>query len=101
MLWLRGKCIPIREFGEAAFKAIGVEIIWEGKDSEEKGIDSKTGKVRVEVSPEFYRPAEVNLLVGNPTKAKEKLGWQPKTKFKDLVQIMVEADMKRVGSHTP
>ena len=93
-----GETHTIREFIEAAFSAIGEKIIWEGKDSDEKGIDSKSGKVRVEVSSEFYRPAEVNLLIGNPQKAKETLGWQPRTKFKDLVQIMVEADLKRVGS---
>jgi len=93
-----GETHTIREFLEAAFGAVGTGIAWEGKGSEERGIDSRNGKVCVEISPEFYRPAEVNLLLGNAKKANEKLGWQPRTKFKDLVQIMVEADLKRVDS---
>jgi GDPmannose 4,6-dehydratase len=95
-----GETHTIREFLEAAFAAVGSKIIWEGKDSGETGIDSKTGKVRVEVSPEFFRPAEVDLLIGNPKKAFEKLGWRPKTTFSDLVRIMVEADLKRVRDKT-
>jgi GDPmannose 4,6-dehydratase len=95
-----GETHTIREFLEAAFAAVGTKIIWEGKDSGENGIDSKTGKVRVEVSPEFFRPAEVDLLIGNPKKAFEKLGWRPKTTFSDIVRIMVEADLKRVRDNT-
>jgi GDPmannose 4,6-dehydratase len=95
-----GETHTIREFLEAAFAAVGTKIIWEGKDSGETGIDSKTGKVRVEVSPEFFRPAEVDLLIGNPKKAFDKLGWRPKTTFFDLVRIMVEADLKRVRDKT-
>ena len=96
-----GETHTIREFVEAAFNAAGKKIIWEGKDSEERGIEPNTGKVRVEVSPDFFRPAEVNLVIGNPQKARDKLGWQPKTKFKDLVQIMVEADMQRASPGNP
>jgi GDPmannose 4,6-dehydratase len=95
-----GETHTIREFVEAAFAVVGTKIIWEGKDSGEKGIDSKTGKIRVEVSPEFFRPAEVDILIGNPKKASEKLGWRPKTAFSDLVRIMVEADLKRVRDNT-
>jgi GDPmannose 4,6-dehydratase len=62
----------------------------------EKGVDRKTGKVLIEVDPEFFRPAEVDLLLGKPQKAREVLGWKPRIKFSDLVQIMVEADLKRV-----
>jgi GDPmannose 4,6-dehydratase len=93
-----GETHTIREFVELAFQCVGIGIDWTGKDANEKGADRKTGKVLVEVSPEFFRPAEVELLVGNPRKALEKLGWKPKTKFADLVHIMVEADMKMVGS---
>lgn len=93
-----GETHTIREFVELAFQAVGIEIRWEGTEGSEKGIDQKTGKVLVEVSPEFFRPAEVDVLIGNPKKAEEKLGWKPKIKFSELVRIMVEADMKRVDS---
>jgi len=91
-----GEAHSVREFIEEAFKIGGYEIVWEGKGVEEKGVDRKTGKVLVEVSPEFYRPAEVDVLVGNYEKAKRVLNWEPKVKFKDLVRIMVEEDMRRV-----
>jgi len=86
----------VREFVELAFKVVDIDIKWEGEGVNEKGIDKKTGKILVEVSPEFFRPAEVDLLIGDYSKAEKKLGWKPKTKFSDLVQIMVEADLKRV-----
>lgn len=86
----------IRELIEYSFKHIGINIIWKGKGLSEKGFDSKTGKILVEVSEKFYRPAEVDLLIGNPAKAKKILGWQPKTKFKELVDMMIESDLKRV-----
>ena len=91
-----GETHTVREFVEEAAKIAGFEIEWEGKGLNEKGIDKKSGKVIVEVSEEFYRPAEVDILIGDPTKAKLKLGWQPRTKFKDLVRIMMEADLKRL-----
>lgn len=91
-----GESHSVREFIEEAFKVAGFNIVWKGEGLEEKGIDKDTGKVLVEVSPEFYRPAEVDVLVGNYEKAKKVLGWEPKTKFKDLVRIMVEEDMRRV-----
>lgn len=87
----------VREFVEAAFKYAGFDLVWEGRGAEEKGLDRKTGRVMVEVSPEFFRPAEVDLLIGDYRRAQEKLGWQPKTRFEDLARIMVEADIKRVG----
>ncbi len=92
-----GETHTIREFVELAFQTVGIEIVWKGSNVDEKGMDWKTGKVLVEVSRDFFRPAEVDLLVGNPEKAAEKLGWKPRTKFSDLVQIMVEADMKRIN----
>jgi GDPmannose 4,6-dehydratase len=92
-----GESHAIREFVEHAFQAIGVDIVWNGAEVTEKGVDRKTGKILIEVSPEFFRPTEVDALIGNPKKAREKLGWKPKIKFQDLVRIMVEADMKRVG----
>jgi len=91
-----GETHSVREFVELAFKAVDIDIEWKGEGLNEKGIDKKTGKVLVEVSPKFFRPAEVDLLIGDYSKAKEKLGWKPKTTFPQLVQIMVEADVKRV-----
>jgi GDPmannose 4,6-dehydratase len=91
-----GETHSVRDFVEFAFKYAGFDIVWEGKGVGEKGIDKKTRRVLVEVSSEFFRPAEVDILIGDYSKAKEKLGWQPKTKFEDLVGIMVEADIKRV-----
>ncbi len=91
-----GETHTVREFVEEAAKIAGFEIEWEGEGLNEKGIDRKTGKVIVKVSKEFYRPSEVDILIGDYTKAKQKLGWQPKTKFKDLVRIMMETDLTRV-----
>lgn len=91
-----GETHSIREFVEFAFKYVGYDIIWKGKGVKEKGMDRKTGKILVEVSPEFFRLAEVDVVVGDPSKAKKKLGWKPRTKFKELVKIMVEADLIKV-----
>ena len=92
-----GETHSVRDFAEFAFKYAGFDIVWEGKGIKEKGIDKKTGRTLIEVSAEFFRPAEVDILMGDYAKAKEKLGWQPRTKFQDLVSIMVDADIKRVG----
>ncbi len=87
----------VREFCTLAFKEVGIELRWEGKGVDEKGIDVATGKVLVEVDPKYFRPAEVDQLLGDPTKARTKLGWNPqKTSFEDLVKIMVQHDMKKV-----
>ena len=92
-----GETRTVREFVTASFHAAGVEICWEGEGVNEKGIDKATGRVVVEVSPEFFRPAEVDLLLGDPTKAKTELGWNPrKTSFEKLVKIMTEHDMELV-----
>lgn len=91
-----GETRSIREFVEAAFAVAGVDIEWKGKEVDEKGINTATGDVMVEVSPEFFRPAEVETLIGNPGKAGEILGWRAKVSFNELVTMMVEADIKRV-----
>lgn len=90
-----GEQYSVRDFCNKAFHYAGIELTWEGKGVEEKGIDRASGKVVVDVSPEFFRPTDVTTLLGDPTKAKEKLGWNPrKTSFDELVKIMVEYDMK-------
>ncbi len=91
-----GESHSVREFVECAFSCIGIDIAWIGSGVDEKGKDKKTGKTVVELSPEFFRPAEVDLLIGDFSKAKQNLGWQPKTRFNDLVKIMVESDIKRL-----
>ena len=88
----------VREFCYLAFKHVGIELEFVGEGAEEKGIDKKTGRVLVEVSPDFYRPTDVVNLWGDPTKARKELGWNPsKTSFEELVRIMVEADMAKVA----
>lgn len=88
----------VREFCALAFRYAGIELEFKGDGMDEKGIDKKTGKVLVEVSPDFYRPTDVVNLWGDPTKAKTVLGWNPtKTSFEELVKIMVEHDMKKVA----
>ncbi|KAA0764907.1 GDP-mannose 4,6-dehydratase [Bacillus sp. SH5-2] len=92
-----GEMHTVREFTTLAFKHVGIELEWVGEGVEEKGIDKETGKVLVAVDPKFFRPAEVEQLLGDPTKAKTLLGWNPtKTSFEELVRIMVEEDMKKV-----
>ena len=92
-----GEMHTVREFTTLAFKHVGIELEWVGEGIEEKGIDKATGKVLVAVDPKFFRPAEVEQLLGDPTKAKTLLGWNPtKTSFEELVRIMVEEDMKKV-----
>jgi len=86
----------IREFVEETFKVLGEEIIWSGKGVEEKGILKSTGKPVVAIDPRYFRPTEVDLLIGNPAKAKEKLGWEPKTTFHDLVKVMVKSDFEKI-----
>ena len=88
----------VREFATLAFHYAGIEIEWQGKGIDEKGIDKKSGKILIEVSPDFYRPTDVVNLLGDPSKAKRELGWNPtKTSFEELVKIMVEHDMKKVA----
>lgn len=89
-----GEQHSVREFVELAAKEINIQIRWEGKDQDEKGYDVATGKCIVAVDPRYYRPAEVETLLGDPTKAKEKLGWVPTTTFPELVAEMMREDMK-------
>lgn len=92
-----GEYHTVREFATFAFKEVGIDLHWEGEGVNEKGIDTATGKVLVEVDPKYFRPAEVEQLLGDPTKAKTLLGWNPrKTSFEELVGIMVKHDMKFV-----
>jgi GDPmannose 4,6-dehydratase len=80
---------------EAAFHEVGISIRWEGQGVDEKGYNAETGACIVEVDPRYFRPTEVETLLGDPTKAKEKLGWQPRTSFEELVSEMVREDVKR------
>ena len=91
-----GEQHSVREFCTLAFKYAGIDLRWEGSGLEEKGIDAATGKVLVEVDPRFFRPSEVDSLLGDPSKARTKLGWNPRrTKFETLVREMVEYDLSK------
>ena len=92
-----GEMHTVREFATLAFKEVGIELRWEGEGVEEKGIDVQTGKTLIEIDPKYFRPAEVEQLLGNPTKAKTLLGWNPRqTSFEELVKIM-RSEERRVG----
>jgi GDPmannose 4,6-dehydratase len=93
-----GKSHTVREFAEQAFKAVGISLKWEGKGKDEVGIYK--GKVLVKVNPVFYRPAEVDMLIGDSSKAEKKLGWKSKVNFNKLVKMMVDADLKLVKNET-
>lgn len=93
-----GKTTTVRQFVEWAFEEIGITISWMGEGLEEKGVDAKTGRVFVEISPEFFRPAEVDLLLGDPTKARTRLSWEPKTSVEELVELMVRSDLEMVDA---
>jgi GDPmannose 4,6-dehydratase len=92
-----GESHSVREFAEAAFEVGGLPLRWEGEGIEEKGIDAGTGRVLVEVDPRYFRPAEVDLLQGDASKAARLLGWKPQVRFAELARIMVEADLKALG----
>lgn len=89
-----GKTVSVRSFIEMAFSEVGIKIRWEGKDVNEKGFDAETGKVLVEIDPQYFRPTEVDLLIGDPSKAKEKLGWEATTSLEQMVKEMVARDME-------
>jgi len=86
----------VREFTERAFAELGMPLEWKGEAENEKGILASTGEVVVEVDPRYYRPTEVELLIGDATKARTILGWVPKTHFRELVRLMVQADLEKV-----
>jgi GDPmannose 4,6-dehydratase len=92
-----GETHSVREFVELTFKEFGTDIKWEGEGTDEIGIDSNTGKVLIEVDPAYYRPTEVDILVGDSTKAREKLGWKPKVKFEELIKQMAKAEEENVS----
>lgn len=91
-----GETHEVRTFVDAAFSELGIELRWEGSAEKEIGIDKKSGKTIVAVDPKYYRPTEVDLLIGDATKAKQKLGWEAKTKFADLARLMAKADYELV-----
>jgi GDPmannose 4,6-dehydratase len=86
----------VREFIEESFKVLGEEILWRGTGSEEKGILRSSGKEVIGIDAKYFRPSEVDLLIGDYSKAKAKLGWEPKTTFKELVRIMIRADFEKI-----
>jgi GDPmannose 4,6-dehydratase len=95
-----GETHSVREFVEKAFAQIGVKIVWQGAGVGEKGIDAESGRVLVEIDPRYFRPTEVDLLIGDPSKARSKLGWQHKVSFEQLVVEMVAADLKTVADES-
>jgi GDPmannose 4,6-dehydratase len=95
-----GETTTVREFVKLAFEEVGIEIEWSGRGVDEKGHDKSSGRVVIEISPEFFRPSEVDLLVGDPSKAKRKLGWSSKTSLKELVQVMMKHDLELVRGST-
>jgi GDPmannose 4,6-dehydratase len=95
-----GETHSVREFIEESAKHLDIEVAWQGEGAEEIGIERKTGRVIIKVDPKYYRPSEVDFLLGNPAKAKEKLGWEPTIKFSELAKLMTESDynlLKRGG----
>jgi GDPmannose 4,6-dehydratase len=90
-----GETYSVRDFCQVAFRIAGIELIWQGHGIDEKGIDKKTNKVMVVVNPKFFRPTEVDLLIGDPSKAKRELGWSTSTNFEQLAEKMVTADLKK------
>jgi GDPmannose 4,6-dehydratase len=97
-----GKTNSVRRFAELASAACGFKLEWRGKEIDETGVDIVSGRTIIKINPRFYRPAEVDILVGDPSKAKKKLGWTPKVGLEELVRMMVEADLQRVvegGKH--
>ena len=95
-----GEARTVREFCQLAFREAGIELAWEGQGIEEKGLDQKTGRVLVEVDPAYFRPTEVEMLLGDASKAREKLGWTPKLSFRELIKMMVESDLKEAEHET-
>jgi GDPmannose 4,6-dehydratase len=89
-----GETHSVREFAEKAFARLDIPLQWQGSGVHEKGIDAKTGKIVIEIDPKYFRPTEVDLLLGDPSKARQNLGWEPKVTFEGLIEMMVDADLK-------
>lgn len=96
-----GEAHSVREFAERAFAEAGIELEWSGSGADEVGRDRATGAVRVTVDPKYYRPAEVDFLLADPSKARRELGWRPEVGFSDLITMMVRADLDAVGADSP
>jgi GDPmannose 4,6-dehydratase len=96
-----GRTCTIRFFVELVAKSLELDLVWRGEGVDEVGVDRRTNKVWIKISPQFYRPAEVDLLIGDPTKAKTKLGWQSQMSLETLAEIMLRADLARVAGATP
>lgn len=92
-----GETHMVREFVELSFKEVDIDIEWKGQGVDEKGIDSKTGKLLIDVNPRYFRPTEVELLLGDPTKMENELGWKRRVGFKELVHMMVKSDLMEIG----
>lgn len=92
-----GETHTVREFVEHSARLLGYELEWQGSGLDEKGVDIKTGQVLIEIDPKYFRPAEVDMLLGDATKAKNMLGWEPKVKFEELVKLMIEAEFEEMG----
>ena len=97
----RAKPTPCESSAKRPSPDAGIQLGWQGKGAQEKGVDKKTGKVLIEVDPKYFRPTEVDLLIGDITKAKSKLGWSPKVRFEELVKIMMDHDLEaeRTGTN--
>jgi GDPmannose 4,6-dehydratase len=89
------RTVTVRDFVTLAFQAAGIQIRWEGRDENERGLDAQSGRELVRINPRYYRPAEVDLLIGDASKARDVLGWEPQTSLEDLCRMMVEADLAR------
>jgi GDPmannose 4,6-dehydratase len=92
-----GRTHTIREFAEKAAKHVGFDLIWQGDGLNEKGIDRITGKTIIEIDPKYFRPTEVDLLIGDPSLAKEKLGWSAKVSLDEMIKLMMDYDKKEAG----
>ena len=91
-----GQSHSVREFIERAFALVGVALRWEGRGANEIGIDAVSGQTRVRVNPKYYRPADIDSVLGDPSKAKQSLGWEAEVKFDQLVELMMQADLAEV-----
>ena len=93
-----GSSHTVREFVELTFKELDIYLEWRGKGTDEVGIDTKTGKTFVSVDPNYFRPTEVDVLIGDSSKAKKQLGWEPKTTLKEMIKLMVFSDLEKIKS---